>query len=329
MAFTEKDRLCITVPLFHCFGMVLAATAAVTHGTSMIMIEAYNPLKVMQAVQMERCTALHGVPTMFIGMLEHPDFRKFNFSTLRTGIMAGSPCPIMVMKQVVGDMHMSEIVITYGQTECSPGMTMSRTDDPIELRVSTVGRLLPHCEGKIVNPETGDDCPPNVPGEIVTRGYHVMRGYYKMPEATALAVDKEGWLHTGDIGAMDENGYFKITGRLKDMIIRGGENIYPREIEEFLYTHPKVRDVQVVGVPDEKYGEEVLACVILQEGSEATEDELIEFVKDGMSRYKKPRYVMFMDSFPMTASGKIQKYKLREMGIEKLKLQIAAAIETA
>jgi len=266
---------------------------------------------------------------MFIAMLEHPEFKNIDFSSLRTGIMAGSPCPIKVMQRVMEDMHMPEIVITYGQTEASPGITMSRTDDPIELRVSTVGRLLPHCEAKIMNPETGEECPPGVPGEIVTRGYHVMKGYYKMPEATALAIDKDGWLHTGDIGSVDENGYFKITGRLKDMIIRGGENIYPREIEEFLYTHPKVKDVQVVGVPDEKYGEEVLACIILQDGCEATEEEIISFVQEGLSRFKKPRYVLFMDSFPMTASGKIQKYKLREMGIVKLNLQSAAAIETA
>ena len=329
MAFTEKDRLCIAVPLFHCFGMVLGVTASVTHGSAMIVIEAFNPLKVMQAIQMEKCTAVHGVPTMFIAMLEHPEFKNIDFSSLRTGIMAGSPCPIKVMQRVMEDMHMPEIVITYGQTEASPGITMSRTDDPIELRVSTVGRLLPHCEAKIMNPETGEECPPGVPGEIVTRGYHVMKGYYKMPEATALAIDKDGWLHTGDIGSVDENGYFKITGRLKDMIIRGGENIYPREIEEFLYTHPKVKDVQVVGVPDEKYGEEVLACIILQDGCEATEEEIISFVQEGLSRFKKPRYVLFMDSFPMTASGKIQKYKLREMGIVKLNLQSAAAIETA
>lgn len=329
MDFTEKDRLLITVPLFHCFGMVLAVTAAVTHGTTMVVLDSYNPLKVMQAIEKERCTAFHGVPTMFIGVLEHPEFSKYNFSTLRTGIMAGSPCPTKVMEQVVRDMNMSEVVITYGQTESSPGITMSRTDDPVELRVSTVGKLLPHCEGKIVDAETGEDCPPNVPGEIVTRGYHVMSGYYKLPEATALAIDKDGWLHTGDIGMVDENGYFKVTGRLKDMIIRGGENIYPREIEEFLYTNSNVRDVQVVGIPDEKYGEEVLACVITQPGSNVTEQEIIDFVKSGMSRFKAPRYVMFLEDFPMTASGKIQKYKLRDLGIEMLDLRIAAAIETA
>lgn len=329
MNFSEKDRLLITVPLFHCFGMVLAVTASVTHGTSMVVIERFNPLRVMQAIEQEKCTAFHGVPTMFISVLEHPDFSKYNFSTLRTGIMAGSPCPKKVMEKVVSEMHMSEVVITYGLTESSPGITMSRTDDPVDLRVATVGRRLPHCEAKIVNPETGETCPPNVPGEIMTRGYHIMKGYYKMPEATALAIEKDGWLHTGDIGTEDENGYYKVTGRLKDMIIRGGENIYPKEIEEYLYTNPKVRDVQVVGIPDVKYGEEVLAYIILQEGAEATESEMIDFVKKGLSSYKCPRRVLFIKEFPLTGSGKIQKYKLREMAVDLLGLHSAAAIETA
>jgi fatty-acyl-CoA synthase len=329
MNLTHEDRLCITVPLFHCFGMVLAVLAALTHGTAMVVVERYHPLKVMQAVEMERCTALHGVPTMFIGILEHPDFKKCDFSSLRTGIMAGSPCPTKVMQQVVNEMHMSEITITYGLTESSPAMTMSSTDDPLELRVATVGKRMPHCEVKIVDPETGLECEPGVPGEIMTRGYHIMKGYYKMPEATALAIEPDGWLHSGDVGTVDENGYFKITGRLKDMIIRGGENIYPREIEEFLYTNEKVRDVQVVGVPDKKYGEEVMACIILQDKARATDEEIILFVKNGLSRYKAPRYVMFLDELPMTASGKIQKYKLREMAIEKLNLQDAANVETA
>ncbi|MDL2273351.1 AMP-binding protein [Oscillospiraceae bacterium OttesenSCG-928-G22] len=329
MKFTEDDRLCIPVPLFHCFGCVLGVMAAISHGTSMIMVETYSPVRVMKAVTAERCTAVHGVPTMFIAMLEHPDFDKYDFSTLRTGIMAGSPCPIQVMRRVVDEMNMRDITIVFGQTESSPGMTQSRTDDPLELRVTTVGRLLPHCEGRIVDPETGIECPPNVPGEILTRGYHVMKGYYKMPEATQNAIDKDGWLHTGDIGMVDENGYYKITGRLKDMIIRGGENIYPREIEEFLYTHPQVSDVQVVGVPDEKYGEEVLAYVVLQKGATVTEEEMVDFVKEGMSRHKAPRYVRFIDAFPMTASGKIQKFKLREMAVEDLNLRAAASIETA
>ncbi len=329
MKLTPQDRLLIVVPLFHCFGCVLGVMSCLTHGSTMVLMEKYNPAKEMQLLQEERCTAVHGVPTMFIGMLDHPDFDKYDFSTLRTGIMAGSPCPIKTMQDVTGKMNVRELTITYGQTECSPGMTMSRTDDPLELRVSTVGKLLPHTEGKIINPETGEELPRDTPGEIVTRGYHVMKGYYKMPEATKQAIDEQGWLHTGDIGTMDEDGNFRITGRLKDMIIRGGENIYPREIEEFMYTHPAVKDVQVVGVPDEKYGEEVCACVIGREGHSATSQELIDFVKNGLSRFKAPRYVLMMDSFPMTASGKIQKYKLREMGVERLGLQSAANIETA
>ena len=329
MKFTSEDRLLIVVPLFHCFGCVLGVMSCLTHGTTMVLMERYNPLKEMEILVANRCTAVHGVPTMFIGMLEHPDFDQFDFSHLRTGIMAGSPCPIKTMQDVTSKMHLSELTITYGQTECSPGMTMSRTDDPLELRVATVGKLLPNTEGKIIDPETGKECPRGVPGEIITRGYHVMKGYYKMPEATRQAIDEEGWLHTGDIGTMDEDGNFRITGRLKDMIIRGGENIYPREIEEFMYTHPAIRDVQVVGVPDEKYGEEVCACVILKDGCQANEPEMIEFVKSGLSRFKAPRYIMLLDSFPMTASGKIQKFKLREMGVKHLGLESADAIETA
>jgi len=329
MKFTSDDRLLIVVPLFHCFGCVLGVMSCLTHCTSIVLMTRYHPLREMEIIQEERCTAVHGVPTMFIGMLEHPEFDRFDFSHLRTGIMAGSPCPIKTMRDVTGKMHLPELTITYGQTECSPGMTMSRTDDPLELRVSTVGKLLPHTEGRIINPETGLEVPRGTPGEIVTRGYHVMKGYYKMPEATRQAIDENGWLHTGDIGTMDEDGNFRITGRLKDMIIRGGENIYPREIEEYLYTHPAVSDVQVVGVPDEKYGEEVCACVIFKDGRSATAEELIEFVRAGLSRYKSPRYVIVLKEFPMTASGKIQKYKLREMGVEKLGLQTAANIETA
>jgi fatty-acyl-CoA synthase len=318
MNFTEQDRLLVCVPMFHCFGYTLSIMAAITHGSANILLDYYNPIKVMETVQNERCTALNGVPTMFIAMLGHERFDEFDFSTLRTGIMAGSLCPIQTMRQVVERMNMRELVIVFGQTECSPGMTMSRTDDPLELRVTTVGRLLPHCEGKIIDPETGKEQPPNTPGELVTRGYHVMKGYYKMPEATKVAVDADGWLHTGDIGEVDENGYYKITGRLKDMIIRGGENIYPREIEEFLYTHNAISDVQVVGVPDEKYGEEVIAFCILNRGASATEEELIEFVRNGLSKYKAPRYIRFTESFPMTASGKIQKFKLREQAIAEL-----------
>lgn len=329
MKFTGDDRLLIVVPLFHCFGCVLGVMSCLTHCSTMVLMSRYSPRQEMEFLVQERCTAVHGVPTMFIGMLEHPDFNQFDFSHLRTGIMAGSPCPIKTMCDVTGKMHLNELTITYGQTECSPGMTMSRTDDPLELRVSTVGKLLPHTEGKIISPETGEELPRGTPGEIVTRGYHVMKGYYKMPEATHTAIDENGWLHTGDIGTMDEDGNFRITGRLKDMIIRGGENIYPREIEEFMYTHPAIRDVQVVGVPDEKYGEEVCACVIFKDGCFAADEELIEFVRAGLSRYKSPRYIIQLDEFPMTASGKIQKFKLREMGVDKLNLQSAANIETA
>ena len=329
MELIPEDRLCIVVPLFHCFGCVLGVESCLTHGSTMVFVDLYNPGRVLKVLQDERCTAVHGVPTMFIGYLEYPEFKSFDLSHLRTGIMAGSPCPINYMRRVVDEMHMRDIVITYGQTECSPGMTMSRKTDPLELRVTTVGRLLPHCEGKIVDPETGNEQPHGVPGEICTRGYHLMRGYYKMPEATRQAIDSDGWLHTGDIGTMDEHGYFKITGRLKDMIIRGGENIYPREIEEFLYTNPKVSDVQVVGVPDKKYGEEVCAYVVLKDKGSATAEELISFVKNGLSRFKAPHYVLFVDTFPMTASGKIQKFKLREMAVHDLHLEDAAAIETA
>lgn len=329
MKFTENDKLCIPVPFFHCFGLVLAILACVTHASSMVPIEYYQPLKVMEAVQNEECTALHGVPTMFIGILDHPDFKKFKFPKLRTGIMAGSPCPIKVMKQVVEEMGATEITIAYGQTEASPVCTQTTTDDSIEVRVSTVGRVLPHVQAKVVDPETGKECPPNVPGEFCTKGYHVMKGYYKMPEATAQAIDREGWLHTGDLATMDEHGYFKITGRIKDMIIRGGENIYPKEIEEFLYTYPKIKDVQVIGVPSKEYGEEVMAWIILKEGETATEQEIKDLVRSHMARHKTPKYVKFTDSFPVTASGKIQKYKLREAAIEELNLKDAAAIETA
>ncbi|NLL66973.1 MAG: AMP-binding protein [Clostridiaceae bacterium] len=328
MKFTEEDKLCIPVPLFHCFGMVLAVMASVTHGTAMVPLD-YNPVRVMDAIMNEQCTAVHGVPTMFIAMLEHPDFKKYTFPKLRTGIMAGSPCPVKVMQDVVDVMGAREITIVFGQTESSPGCTQTTTDDSIELRVSTVGRVFPHVEAKIVDPETGKECPPNVPGEFITRGYHIMKGYYKMPEATAQAIDKDGWLHTGDLATVDENGYYKITGRIKDMIIRGGENIYPKEIEEFLYTYPKVKDVQVIGVPSKQYGEEIMAWIILKEGETATEDEIKELVKTHMARHKAPKYVKFTDSFPMTASGKIQKFKMREAAIEEYNLKDDAAIETA
>lgn len=314
MAFSEKDRLCLTVPLFHCFGCVLGVMAAITNDTAMVFVDHFNPVNVLRVLDSEKCTAFHGVPTMFIAVMQHPDFEKYDLSHLRTGIMAGSTCPVEVMKAAAERMNMRDITSVYGQTESSPGITQSTVKDPLEIRVSTVGRAYPNVEAKVIDPETGKDVPPNTVGEIVTRGYHIMKGYYKMPEATAQVIDSQGWLHTGDLGVCDKNGYYKITGRLKDMIIRGGENIYPREIEEFLYTHPAVSDVQVVGVPDEKYGEEALACVIKKPGMHASEEELIEFVRGGLSKHKAPRYVKFVESFPMTASGKIQKYKLRDWG---------------
>ena len=320
MAFTEKDRLCITVPLFHCFGCVLGVMASITNDTTMVFVDHFHPTRVLGVLDSEKCTAFHGVPTMYIAMMEHPDFPKFDLSHLRTGIMAGSTCPVEVMKAAADKMNMRHITSVYGQTESSPGITQSTIDDPLEIRVSTVGRAYPNVEAKVIDPETGKDVPPNTVGEIVTRGYHVMKGYYKMPEATAQVIDEDGWLHTGDLGVRDEDGYYRITGRLKDMIIRGGENIYPREIEEFLYTHPSVTDVQVVGVRDHKYGEEVLACVILKPGAKETEEALIQFIRDGLSKHKAPRYVRFVNSFPMTASGKIQKYKLREWGEQVLGL---------
>ncbi len=329
MKFTHEDKLCIPVPFFHCFGLVLAVMACLTHSTSMVPIEYYRPISVMTAVQNEECTAVHGVPTMFIAMLEHPEFKNFKFPKLRTGIMAGSPCPVKVMQQVVNEMGMSEITITYGQTEASPACTMTTTDDSIETRVSTVGRAMPYVETKIVDPETGEELGPNIQGEFCARGYNVMRGYYKMEEATAQAIDKDGWLHTGDLATVDEKGYYKITGRMKDMIIRGGENIYPKEIEEFLYTHPAVKDVQVIGVPSQQYGEEVMACIIVKEGATCTEQEIKDFVRSHMARHKVPSYIAFVKSFPMTASGKIQKFKMREWAIEQLSLQDAASIETA
>ena len=329
MSFTHKDRLCIPVPFFHCFGYVLGTMTCVVSGATMVPVDYYNPVWVLESIQAEKCTAVHGVPTMFIAELEHPDFEKYDLSSLRTGIMAGSPCPIEVMKQVVDRMGAREITITYGQTEASPGITMSRTDDPIELRVATVGRNMPGVEVKIVDPETGEEVSRGVQGELCARGYNVMKGYYKMPEATAAAIDNDGWLHTGDLAVMDDKGYCKITGRVKDMIIRGGENIYPREIEEFLFTHPKVADVQVVGVPSIKYGEEVLACLRIKEGETVTEEEIIEHCKGKIARYKIPRYIKFVTEYPVTASGKIQKYRLTELAIKELGLEKAAAIETA
>ncbi len=329
MDLSTADRMMIQVPMFHCFGMVLAMTASMTHGVTLMPIPYFSPKSSLACIKQERITCFHGVPTMFIAMLEHPDFPKTDFSHMRTGIMAGSPCPISVMQDVQNKMNMKEITIVYGQTEASPGCTMSSTDDPLEVRVTTVGRALPEIECKIVDPETGEECPDNVTGEFVARGYNIMKGYYKMPEATRQAIDKDGWLHTGDLACRTPEGNYKITGRLKDMIIRGGENIYPKEIEEFIYTHPDVKDVQVIGVPDEQYGEEIMACVVLKEGRSLSEAELKKYVADHMAKHKVPRYIDFVDAFPMNAAGKILKYKMREDAVKKLGLQKADSVVTA
>jgi len=317
MEFTDKDRLCIPVPFFHCFGLVLGILVCLGHGASMIPVEAFNPVEVLATIEKEKCTGVHGVPTMFISMLNLLQEKDYDISHLRTGIMAGSPCPVEVMRQVIDKMNMTDITIVYGQTEASPGMTQTRVNDPIEKRVETVGQALPGVEVKVVDPETMEDCPPNVQGEIWGRGYNVMLGYYKMEDATNTAKTEDGWVRTGDLGVMDEEGYFRITGRIKDMIIRGGENIYPREIEEFLYTHEDIEDVQVVGVPDKKYGEEVMAFVRIREGASGmNKNDIKEFCKGKIADYKIPRYIEFVDSYPMTASGKIQKFKLRDIGSE-------------
>jgi len=317
--FTHQDKVCLPVPLFHCFGLVLGIMAILTHGATAVIVESFDPLLVLASVQKERCTALYGVPTMFIAELSHPMFRMFDMGSLRTGIMAGSPCPVEIMNRVISDMHASEVTIAYGLTEGSPVMTQTSTDDPVELRVSTVGQALPGIEVRVVDPATNQELPPESIGEVVCRGYNVMKGYYNMPEATAEAIDAGGWLHSGDLGTMDQARYFRITGRIKDMIIRGGENVYPREIEEFLLRMPGIKDVQVVGIASERYGEEVGAFVILNEGTSLGEEDVRDFCRGQISRFKIPRYVFFVDSFPMTASGKIQKYKLRELGAQLIK----------
>jgi fatty-acyl-CoA synthase len=319
MGMTDRDRLLIQVPVFHCFGCVMSTLNCMYHGSTMVLLEFFDAQQSLEAITREKCTAINGVPTMFISMLNHPDFARYDMPSLRTGIMAGAPCPIEAMNQVRTKMHCPEIVIAFGQTESAPVMTMTRRDDPVELRVATVGRLLADIEGKVIDPETGADLPPNTQGEIVTRSACVMKGYYKMPEATAAAVDRDGWLHTGDLGEVDADGYFKVTGRIKDMIIRGGENIYPRELEEFLFTHPKVANVQVVGIADKKYGEQVLAAIQLKDGVAADAEEFIAFCKGKIARHKIPKYWEFVDGYPMTASGKIQKYKLKEMFEKKYK----------
>ena len=329
MDLSTADRMMIQVPMFHCFGMVLAMTAAMTHSAMLSPIPYFSPKSSLACIKQERITCFHGVPTMFIALLEHKDFNPDDFSYMRTGIMAGSPCPIAVMKDVVEKMNMKEITIVYGQTESSPGCTMSSTDDPLDVRVATVGRPLPEIECKIVDPETGLECPDGVNGEFVARGYNLMKGYYKMPDATSATIDADGWLHTGDLACRTPEGNFRITGRLKDMIIRGGENIYPKEIEEFLYTHPKIKDVQVIGVPSAQFGEEIMASIILKQGEEMTEKEVKDYVYANMAKHKVPSYVDFVDAFPMNAAGKILKYKMREDAVKKLGLQKAASIETA
>ncbi len=312
MRLTSADRLCIPVPLYHCFGMVLGNLACLTHGAAMIFPgEGFDPLATLQTVEAERCTGLHGVPTMFISMLDHPEFARFDLSRLRTGIMAGSPCPVEVMKRVVAQMHMAEVTIAYGMTETSPVSFQSSTDDPLELRVSTVGRIQPHVEVKIVDSE-GRIVPRGATGELLTRGYSVMLGYWGDEARTREAIDVAGWMHTGDLATLDAAGYCNIVGRLKDMVIRGGENVYPREIEEFLYRHPKVQDVQVVGVPDPKYGEELCACIIVRAGEKLSEQEVRDFCTGQIAHYKIPRYIRLVDSFPMTITGKIQKYLMRD-----------------
>ncbi|WP_291322460.1 AMP-binding protein [Desulfonatronospira sp.] len=313
---THADRICLPVPLFHCFGCVLGVLAAVSHASTMVIQEGFTPLTTMTAIESEKCTALYGVPTMFIAVLEHRMFSKFDYSSLRTGIMAGSPCPVKVMRQVIEKMNMSEVTICYGLTETSPVMTQTRTDDDIRKKTETVGRPMPEIEVQVVDPETNKAVGPGVQGEVCCRGYNVMRGYYNMPEETSRTIDPEGWLHSGDLGVMDEEGYLSITGRLKDMIIRGGENIYPREVEEFLYTMEGIRDVQVVGVPSNKYGEEVVAFVILKDGYDYASEDVRDYCRGKIARYKTPKYVSFLKEYPMTASGKVQKYKLREMAAE-------------
>lgn len=330
MRMTSADRICVPVPFYHCFGMVLGNLAAVSHGATIVIpAEIFDPLLTLEAVAAERCTALYGVPTMFIAELNHPRFSEFDLSSLRTGIMAGSPCPIEVMRQVTSKMHMEEVTICYGMTETSPVSFQTAPDDPLEKRVATVGAVHPHVECKIINPETDAVVPRGVTGELLSRGYIVMLGYWSNPEATALAIDAGRWMHTGDLAVMDDEGYVNIVGRVKDLIIRGAENVYPREVEEFLYQHPKVQDVQVIGVPDEVYGEQVMAWVILKPGEECDEEELRAYCDDQIAYFKIPRYWRFTDSFPMTVTGKVQKFLMREQAISELHLEAAAAVKTA
>ncbi|HWC38861.1 MAG TPA: AMP-binding protein [Acidimicrobiales bacterium] len=323
--YTEADRVCIPVPFYHCFGMVLGNLACTTHGSTMVIPEAaFDPLAVLETVEAERCTSLYGVPTMFIAELEHPEFDRFDLSSLRTGIMAGSPCPVEVMKQAMSTMHIGEVTICYGMTETSPVSTQTGPDDSVDKRVGTVGRVHPHVEVKIVDPVTGRTVAHDTPGELLTRGYSVMIGYWDDPERTTEVIDAQRWMHTGDLATMDNDGYVSIVGRIKDMIIRGGENVYPREIEEFLYGHPDISDVQVIGVPDPRFGEEIMAWVKVRPGAELTEDDVRTFCRGRIAHFKVPRYVRLADDFPMTVTGKVQKFRMREISVAELGIETAA-----
>jgi fatty-acyl-CoA synthase len=328
--YGERDRVCLPVPFYHCFGMVLGNLASTSHGCCIVIpAESYDPVATMECVQAERCTSLYGTPTMFIGELDSPRFSDFDFSSLRTGVMAGAPCPVEVMKKVLTSMHMPEITIMYGMTETSPVSTQSLIGDPLEKQTGTVGRVYPHVEIKIIDPESGAVVPRGTPGEFCTRGYSVMLGYWNNPEATHEAIDSARWMHTGDLAVMDDDGYVRIVGRLKDMIIRGGENIYPREIEEFLYAHPAVLEAQVIGVPSDRYGEEVMAWVKFKEGTQITPEDLTEYCRGKIATYKIPKYWKFVDAFPMTVTGKIRKVEMREVSTKELGLETAAAVRTA
>ena len=330
LRYTAADRVCIPVPLYHCFGMGVGNLGCVTSGATMVYpAESFEPLATLEAIAGERCTSIYGVPTMFIAQLEHPRFAEFDLTSLRTGIMAGAPCPIEVMKRVINEMHASEVCIAYGMTETAPVSFLTRPEDTFDRRVSTVGTVLPHVEAKIMDPATGLTAPLATPGEVCTRGYLVMQGYWENPDATAEAVDRAGWMHTGDLGTIEAEGYLNIVGRIKDMVIRGGENLYPVEIEEVLFQHPAVASAQVIGVPDERMGEELMAWVVVREVGALTEDELKDFCKDRIAHFKVPRYVKFVDEYPMTVTGKVQKFLMRQMAIEELGLEAAAAVKTA
>jgi fatty-acyl-CoA synthase len=330
LGYTERDRVCVPVPLYHCFGMVMGNLGATSNGSCIVYpAEAFDPEKTLEACHQERCTSLYGVPTMFIAQLGHERFSEFDLSSLRTGIMAGSPCPIEVMKRVSSEMGIKEISIAFGMTETSPVTTQVPRDDTLENRCGTVGKVMPHTEIKIVDPATGRTVVRGEPGEFLARGYPVMRGYWNDPERTAESIDQQRWMHTGDLATMDEQGYVRVVGRIKDMVIRGGENVYPREIEEFLYTHPKVADVQVIGVPDERYGEELMAWIVLRPGEQCSDEEIREFCQGQIAHYKIPRHVKFVDSYPMTVTGKVQKFKMRETAVQELGLDKAAASATA